>query len=315
MKTIKNKKSLQRLFFIILIIFFCFNISNIFFLVLCMKEDIFRPPHTEVLVSACKQPAATGVPGGDAVFVNEGLTDNFYLLDLQTGEKRTVPNDPLLMDYGIFLNSELVWLEGSWGKPNNTAGYRPHYILDLKNGTRYEVMDLDWLARDDDGYFDPQNYTYLQSAEKIFIHHSKNILIALSSDFRTSPDERVALSQYVLKSGSDVENGKALEKLLKDLGLSYEIIDITTTRYKDIPSPTGQFVIRNEGIYISGTNTSMVDRRYTGGYFMGGYFKNWFYDESAVVVQEDYSFLISNTLLGSYYSIPKPVLKLFLPVE
>lgn len=313
MKRLKENKPLRYALGAFVLVLLCYNLPNLLFYTLCLKEDIFRPPHTEVLVSACKKPLARGVPSGEFFFVYEGRTDNMYLFDLRSGEKRKLPDDPLLLDKGVFLGSDLVWLEGSWGNPNNTQGYRPHYILDLRDGKRYEVLDLDWLPRAQNGYFDPQNYFYLKSAEKIFIHHSKNIIIAISSNFQSSPGGRVALSQYALKSGADTENGKALENLVKDLGLSYEIIDITTTQYKDIPSPTGHFVIRNDGIYISENDIAVIDRKFTGGYFMSGYFKNWYYDESGVVVQENYSFLISNPLFGSHYLIPKPVLKLFLP--
>jgi hypothetical protein len=86
-----------------------------------------------------------------------------------------------------------------------------------------------------------------------------------------------------------------------------------TTRYKDIPSPTGKYVIRNDGIYFSGTATSIVNREYTGGYFMGGYFKGWYYDESAVIVQENSKYLFSFPFGARFFLIPSPLLVLRLP--
>ena len=51
--------------------------------------------------------------------------------------------------------------------------------------------------------------------------------------------------------------------------------------YADIPSPTGRYIVRDDGIYLSGTNIPVVTRQY-----MGGSFKGWYYDESGVVVHE-----------------------------
>ena len=251
------------------------------------------------------------MPGGEVLFVHEGDTDKVYLLDLRTGEKRKVPDDPLLLDRGVFLSSELVWLEGAW-EPDD-PGYRPHYILDLTDGKRYELTDLDRLPRLDGNKFDPQYYAYFQTAEKVFIHHSKNNLIALSPDFRQHPERNSILSQNALSQKPNPNKGELLEQLMKNLGLAYEIADLSTTRYADIPSPMGKYVVRNDGIYLSGTNTPVVTRQYTGGRFLGGYFKGWYYDESGVVAQEGTTFLINYSLFGPFIPVPTPILKLHLP--
>jgi hypothetical protein len=57
------------------------------------------------------------VPGGEVLFVHENRPENMYLLDLRTGEKKAVPDDPFLLDYGVFLSSELVWLEAASAHP------------------------------------------------------------------------------------------------------------------------------------------------------------------------------------------------------
>ena len=85
-------------------------------------------------------------------------------------------------------------------------------------------------------------------------------------------------------------------------------------RYTDALSPTGKYVVCNDGIYFSGTDSSIVNRDYTGGYFMGGYFKGWYYDESAVVVQRNSKYLFSSTLGPQFFLILRPVLKLNIPV-
>ena len=169
MQTLKERTPLliKILAVIILLVLLC-NLSyrvgeELLFRRLCLKQDREIPPNTEVIVSACKSPRAIGVPGGDVLFVREGRTDKMYLLDLRTGEKRDVPNDPLLLDHGVFLSSELVWLEGSPVGSDN-PNYRPNYILDLTDGQRYELTDLDRLPRLDGGKFNPKYYAYFQSA-------------------------------------------------------------------------------------------------------------------------------------------------------
>lgn len=307
MKSLKNNKPLRWLLGVILLILLvCYLPQEILFLTLCTKQDREIPPNTEVIVSACKRPVVRGVPGGETLFVHEVRTGRMYLLDLRTGEKRKVLNDPLLLDKGIFLSSELVWLEGSPGGPGSPS-YHPHYVLNLTDGKRYELLDLTWLPLKE-GRFDPKHYEYLKSADQVFLHHSKNRIIALSSDL--SQGNNVIL--YKSSPETD-EKGKLLEQLMRDLGLDYEIVDLSTTQYTDIPSPTNRYVVRNNGIYLSGTDVSIVNREYTGGRFMGGYFKSWYYDESGVVVQGGGDYLLSLPFGNVFYYIPSPILKLNLP--
>ena len=309
MKLFKNEKSLIKLLAIILLIMFaCYLPQQILFWKLCTEQDQDIPPNTEVLVSACKKPGARGVPDGETLFVREVRTGRMYLLDLRTGEKRKIPDDPLLLEKGIFLSSDLIWLEGSLVRPGG-PGYRPHYILDLTEGKRYELLHLDTLPRLEGGKFDTKNYAYIQSAQYIYIHHSKNTLIALSSDFRTNPNGRIVFSGYAINT----DYAEELVQLTRNSNMQYEHIDLSTTRYSDIPSPTNKYVVRNDGIYFLGTNFSIVNREYTGGRFMGGYFKSWYYDESALVVQEAGYYLFTFPGISSVYYVPSPILKLNLP--
>jgi hypothetical protein len=121
MQKLKERKPLLiKLLAVILLVMLCCNLPSLLFWPLCLKQDLFHPPNTEVLVSACKRSVVTGVPGGEVLFVREGRTGKMYLLDLRSGEKRKVPNDPLLLDHRIFLSSELVWLEsGVTADPND----------------------------------------------------------------------------------------------------------------------------------------------------------------------------------------------------
>ena len=306
MQTLKERRPLLiKLLTVVLLILLCYNLPSLPFYLLCLKEHIFRPPHTEVIVSACKRPGAYGVPGGEVLFVREGHTDKMYLLDFRTGKKRDAPNDSLFLDHGIFLSSELVWLEGSSSQPG-TSGYRPHYILDLTDGQRYELLDLTWLPRLEGGKFDPKYFAYFQSAKQVFIDRTEDRLIALDSDFRQHPEKNVIFSGSSLGRVTSNTSGELLEQLMKDLGVDYEIVDFS--RYDaNVPSPTGKYIVHYDGIYISGTNTQVL----TSG--MGHYFRGWYYDESGVVVQGGGYSLITLPGTSSFYYIPSPVLKLRLP--
>lgn len=304
MKNLKNNKPLQWLLAVILlIILVCYLPQEILFWKLCTEQDRDLPPNTEVLVSACKKPVARGVPGGEVLFVHEVRTGKMYLLDLRTGEKRKVPDDPLLLEKGIFLSSELVLLEGSRSRLES-PGYRPDYILDLNDGQRYEVLDLMLLPLKD-GKFDPKNFSYFQSAENIYIHHNKNILIALPSNFRQNPENAVIVSQFAFASGASMEKGKYLEQLMEDLNLEYETIDFTLYD-ADSLSPLNNYVARFDGIYLTRTN-----QRITSG--MYNYFRGWYYDDRGIVVQGGGDYLLTLPGLSSIYYIPSPILKLDLP--
>lgn len=314
MKRLKENKPLRYALSALLWVFLCCSLPNVlFFLSLCIREDIFRPSHTKVLVSACKQPFAIGVPGGEDVFIYEGRTDKMYLLDLRTGEKRKIPDDPLFLDKGMFLSSDLVWLEGSLVGPYN-PDYRPHYVLDLKEGKRYELLDLTWVPLKD-GKFDPKNYAYFQSAQYIYINHEKRTLIALPSNFRQQPGKSVIFSEFSLGIQSEPhQDGARLEAIMQDLGLEYITIDLSL-EYTDVPSPMGNYTVRHDGVYDLKTNSIIMTPQYAGmNYSLKDFFKGWYYDETGLVVQEVEPFLFSHPFLGSYYLIPKPVLKLPLPV-
>lgn len=301
---------------VLLLVLLCCGLPNLlFFSSLCLKEDNSRPSNTEVLVSACKRPVARGVPSGEAAFIYEGTTGKMYLLNLRTGEKIRLPHDPLLLGKGVFLSPELIWLEGSLVGPYN-PDYQPHYVLDLKEGKWYELLDLKWVPRKEDGKFNIQNYSYFQSAENIYIDHERGILIALSPDFRNRPGESVVFHESSLGiEEEEHQSGTQLDTLTQNLGLTYITVDLSL-EYTDVPSPTGRYTVKDDGIYELSTNSKIMTPQYAGrNYSLKDYFKGWYYDETGIVVQEVEPFLFSHPFLGSYYLIPKPVLKLQLPVD
>ncbi len=291
-----------------LLILLCFILpEQILYWKLCTDQDRNILANTEVIVSACKRPSVIGVPGGEVLFVHEGLTDKMYLLDLHTGEKRKVPNDPFLPDKDrvVFLNPELAWFERR-GSNSNYPNYSPDYILDLTDGQHYELLDLLSLPRLEGNNFNPAIYSYIQSADRVFIDLSKNRLIALSTDFHTNQNGRVILSGFTISTDDE----EILPKLVKSLDMDYENVDFSLrSKFSSTPSPTGKYVVRRDGIYLSKTNKKLATP------YMSYYFRSWYYDESGVVVHDGYgTYWILTQFFGDYYHLSYPVLKLRLPI-
>lgn len=104
----KNTDSSKKLTKVLLILLRLMLPSQIFYWTLCINQDHNIPENAEVIVSSCMRPIVRGVPGGELLFVHENLTGRIYLLDLRTGEKRKVPNEPILHDKDrvVFLSPE-----------------------------------------------------------------------------------------------------------------------------------------------------------------------------------------------------------------
>ncbi|MCL4270646.1 MAG: hypothetical protein KJZ72_13925 [Anaerolineales bacterium] len=307
MKRLKQNKPLRYALGALLMVFLCCYLpQEILFLKLCLEQDREIPPHTEVLISACKKPGVWGVPGGEYLFVREGRT-KMYMLDLRTGLRKKVPNDPELLERGVFLSPELIWLMGSGTPPESTL-YRPNYILDLTTGKRFELLDLGQLPRLENRKFDPKNFSYIESADMIFIHHYYGALIALPSDFRESPGNAVILYEYPLSADNSLPRGTLVEQVANDLGLDYEVVDFSVSN-AEVPSPTKKYVVRTHGVYLTGTNQLV---RSAG---MNHYFRGWYYDDSAVIVHGAGDYLFTFPGISTVYYIPSPVLKLNLPTE
>lgn len=79
--------------------------------------------------------------------------------------------------------------------------------------------------------------------------------------------------------------------------------------FTNVPSPTGKYVVREYGIYLSRTNKQVKPLS------MLYYFKGWYYDESGVVVQESPTHWIRSPFIGAHYKLYNPVLKLRLSAQ
>lgn len=113
--------------------------------------------------------------------------------------------------------------------------------------------------------------------------------------------------------GLELEDGAALEQLMQHLGVSYMLVDLSYQYFlsADIPSPTGRYILRDDGIHLLGMEEPVIrlQSRYR--------FVSWYYNESAMIIREPGYFLIDiGSAFGSsfeYFYIPGPVLKVPLP--
>jgi hypothetical protein len=325
MQTLKDRKPLlEKMLAILVLISICCNFPSLLSWSLCLKQDLLRRPNTEILISACNQRLKViGMPDGEALFVGKfhpgtaHLYDDAYLLDLRTGKKRSVPNHrPLMETRGVFLSSELVWFRGDiWGTVSNVEAkdYRPNYILDLTDGQRYELISLNQIPLLPGDQFDPKYHAYFQFAESVFILQESNIAIGLSANFRQNPQGNVFYYLRQPNTGIEFEDGEALEQLMKDLGVKYKLVDLSYRYFlsADIPSPTGRYVLRDDGIHLLEMDKPVI-RLHSRYAFVG-----WYYDESAVIIRESgYHLIDLGSAFGSsweFFYIPGPVLKVPLP--
>jgi hypothetical protein len=280
----------------------------------CVKQDQQIPPNAELLISACTDPIVHGMPGGELLFVHEKKTGEAYLLDLRTGEKRQVPNQPLLLERRgiIFLNSELAWLTGQLSPGDE--GYRPHYVLDLSDGQKYELIDLRWDFDTtlDNGDLNPDLLPYFTEAEQVFISYEYNSIIALAPNFRQNPKINSYFNQSSFGQGNRPENGELLVKLLKELEVDYEVVDVSL-HYVEVPSPNGKYVAREDGIFFSDSDIPVIkDENIPLGYIRG--FNGWYYDESGIIFAQPNYYYMPQRLLLEQFFFPYPILKLNLPL-
>ena len=268
----------------------------------CPKSDKDLPPNTELLISACVDPQVRGVPGGEVLYVYEAKTGLTYLLDLKTGEKKSIPDDRLLSERGVFLNSELVW--------DSTPAYPDYipYILDITTGERYEVVDI---TKWGEGAGPKSEYNpYFQSAEKIFLHHGRREAIALPRGFMITS----MTGAYLFMAGEETKPGQSLEMYFEDLGVEYQIIDYSLKNV-EVPSSSGKYVATGNGIFSTGSDTSILPDAYNSypNRWGPGSFWGWYYDDSGVVFTQDEYYFYNGLISRTYRIIPRPILKLKLP--
>lgn len=270
----------------------------------CVKQDKQIPPNTEIVISACTDPEVRGEPNGEILFVHEKKTGDVYLLDLRTGEKKQVSYDTTLLNSGIFLNSELVWL-----KPP----LEPSYFLSLTNGQIYEFVDL--RAKFPDGFVKnnkliPEVALYFIEAEQFFVHYGYGILIILSPDFRQHPENSYIFRLPLFGTWETrTEYAEFIERLMGDLKINYKVIDLSL-EYAEVPSPTGKYTVSTNGIFLSGSDAPIVPGEYTSQYKS---FISWYYDESGIVFTQGSYYYFQDFLSNSYFRLPRPILKLKLP--
>lgn len=270
------------------------------------SEETRYPDNVDVVVPACSYGGSILSPSGRLLYVSEqdskfSLT---YLLDFQTGVKT-----PLVLPKGsnYFLTDDLIF-HSFYGDDE--------YILDIKTGNKYPIQNATRLKPNIYSMGDIEPTLLLGAllrVDQIFlIDDVFQPVIALSSDFRTHPDENFTFN--VLDFPGDRPN--RIEQFLQENQIDYHTVP---DRFQEEAlSPDGRFIARKDGIYLAGSGKKIVEA-YTVFGIIGDYFSvlGWTYDSSGVIY---YKFLDGClfSLSSEYYCtipVPQPLLKLKVPEE
>lgn len=238
-----------------------------------------------------------------------------YLLDLQSQEKT-----PFFIPEGshYFLTDDLLFQRVDCGK-GYECGY---FILDIKTGGQYSIRSFVSLRPDAynyNGEVDLGILTYyLQEANDVFLIDD-DIIVTLTSDFRTSPDH----SFYVVQGAFAGYDSDRAERFLRNNNIDYSYVP---DRFPgEVLSPDGRLIARSDGIYLATTDQKIVEEysskryhKYNGGYFS---VRGWTYDSTGVI----YSTFLPPCLFelvslgvdesGCFRSVPQPLIKLKVPEE
>ena len=272
------------------------------------SEEARYPDNVDVIVPACSYGGSILSPSGRLLYVSEqdskfSLT---YLLDFQTGVKT-----PLVLPKGsnYFLTDDLIF-HSFYGDDE--------YILDIKTGNKYPIQNATRLKPNIYSMGDIEPTLLLGAllrVDQIFlIDDVFQPVIALSSDFRTHPDENFTFN--VLEFPGDRPN--RIEQFLQKNDIDYHFVP--GFFQEEALSPDGRFIAREDGIYLAGSGKKIVEA-YTAEGITGKYFSvlGWTYDSSGVLY---YKFLDGCLLEPPSYDggvcsipVPQPLLKLKLPEE
>ena len=272
------------------------------------------PKTVDVIVPACRYGSSTLSHSGRLLAIHEKNSENAlpYLYDLQTSQK--IPLS-LPEKSGIsFLTDNLLYI---------TITYEDRYILDWTTGEQYPIKRFISLYPDAaaNGYANLSLLAEaLQKAKYVFLIEQDRTVVALASDFATSPNHNFLTGSFDLP-GYDTDR---VEKFLRSNNIAYQ----TILPYwpEEVISPNGKFIARPDGIYLARTGQKIVEsysaskyiRGYSGKYFIA---RGWTYDNKAVI----YSDLLNPCLIETtffifddytcYFEVPQPLIKFKVPEE
>jgi len=278
------------------------------------SEEWRYPKEVDVIVPACSYIGSILSSTGNLLYVMErdSKFSSTYLLDLQSNEK--IPF-AIVPGSNYFLTDDLLFLSLQSGSKGRD------YILDRPTGKEFPIQSFIALRKDAYENGEPNLQVLvseLRDANDVYLI-ANNTIVALKSDFQTSPEHNFYFDQDYLP-GHHQNSG---EEFLQENGIKYHSVP---DRFQEQAlSPDGRFIARADGIYLAGSDLKIVEaypekgllRSYYGKYFSLP--RGWTSDSGGVI----YSKSLNSCLLElpSYdgetcsISVPQPLLKLKVPEE
>ena len=228
-------------------------------------------------------------------------------MDLQSNEK--IPF-AVVAGSNYFLTDDLLFLSLQYGSKGID------YVLDRTTGKQSPIRSFISLRKD--AYTNGKPNLDILAIE---LRDTKNVylidndtIVALKSDFQTSPEQSFYFDQGYLPEHDSNRGGQ----FLREIGIDYHFVP--GLFQEEALSPDGRFIARKDGIYLTGSNEKIVEA-YTVRGITGKYFsvQGWTSNSSGVIY---YKFLDGCLLeLPSYdggtcsISVPQPLIKLKVPKE
>ena len=254
------------------------------------SEEARYAEEVDVIVSACRESSVALSPSGRLLYVRE--KDFRYLLDLQTGRRTDVSNQP----YSTFLTDGVGFIE-----------YPKSYIVDLTTGKQYPIQQFRYSRPDAQVNGDTDLILLvelLQQADQVYFIDDTDTVVALASDFRTNLKQNFIANQFDLPDFR-------MEEFLQLNNITYRSI---TIRYPhEVLSPNGRLIARDNGIYLVETNQMIVKAPVS-------FVRGWTSDGRGVIYAVSNRCLLQVALpMGDdswcEIEVPQPVLLLNVPEE
>ena len=257
------------------------------------SQEMRYPPQIDVIVSACSNPRIRLSPSGQSLYVEERTSDPpiMYILDLQSMQKTQKLEQP----FSHFLTDDLVLIQ--------SAGD----VINLKTGQHIPLQYFGSVHPDAylNGEENPAALAEsLRTAKQIFV--VENEVVALSANVKTLSDQSFIVNDRFMPGYRDAES------FLHQNNIPYQ--RILPNYLREIKSPNGKWIARDDGIYLADTDQLIVEAPQA-------FVKGWTSDGNAAIYSADYGLcvLTSGGLIFDdtwcAISVPQPVLKVWVPEQ
>jgi len=267
------------------------------------SEEARYPKEVDLIIPACSNATVMLFPNGRRLYVlerNSEITSS-YLLELQTKEKMPIESKK---GYFHFLDDDIVYVSGEG-----------EYILDGATGLQYPIQSYKQLYPNafSNGYVNTDLLVKaLSESDEVFlIDAASDPVIAISSDFRTNPKRNFIvysfdLPEYWVNSMEDFLQQNKIVYQHAAAKFPWESLP------KEVVSPDGQFIARDDGIYLADTNQMIVKAPVSR-------IRGWTYDNQGAIYASSRCLFQIGLPFGDdtscYRWVPQPVFMLKVPEE